>query len=83
MTASELPIELLAGAGTVIAAIVAARLAHTLGLPALLVFLGLGLALGESGAGIQFSDARVAEVLVSAGTQVETGDLLIRLEDAP
>ncbi len=63
MTASELPIELLAGAGTVIAAIVAARLAHTLGLPALLVFLGLGLALGESGAGIQFSDARVAEVL--------------------
>jgi potassium/hydrogen antiporter len=63
MTASDLPIELLAGAGTVIAAIVAARLAHTLGLPALLVFLGLGLALGESGAGIQFSDARVAEVL--------------------
>lgn len=63
MTASELPIELLAGAGTVIAAIVAARLAHTIGLPALLVFLGLGLALGESGAGIQFSDARVAEVL--------------------
>jgi len=41
---------------------VAARLAHTLGLPAPLVFLGLGLALGESGAGIQFSDARVAEV---------------------
>jgi potassium/hydrogen antiporter len=63
MTASDLPLELLAGAGTVIAAIVAARLAHTLGLPALLVFLGLGLALGESGAGIQFSDARVAEVL--------------------
>jgi pyruvate carboxylase len=27
--------------------------------------------------------ARVAEVLVHAGTQVETGDLLIRLEDAP
>jgi pyruvate carboxylase len=26
--------------------------------------------------------ARVAEVLVNAGTQVETGDLLIRLEDA-
>ena len=62
MTASELPIELLAGAGTVIAAIVAARLAHTLGLPALLVFIGLGVALGESGAGIQFSDAQVAEV---------------------
>jgi cell volume regulation protein A len=63
MTASDLPIELLAGAGTVIAAIVAARLAHTVGLPALLVFLGLGLVLGESGAGIQFSNARAAEVL--------------------
>src|SRR6266700_655767 len=63
MTASDLPLELLVGAGTVIAAIVAARLAHTLGLPALLVFLGLGVALGESGAGIEFSDARVAEVL--------------------
>jgi cell volume regulation protein A len=63
MTAADLPLELLVGAGTVIAAVVAARLAHSLGLPALLVFLGLGLALGESGAGIQFSDAGVAEVL--------------------
>jgi cell volume regulation protein A len=63
MTAADLPLELLVGAGTVIAAVVAARLAHSPGLPALLVFLGLGLALGESGAGIQFSDAGVAEVL--------------------
>src|SRR6201994_4936645 len=63
MTAADLPLELLVGAGTVIAAGGAARLAPSLGLPALLVFLGLGLALGESGAGIQFSDAGVAEVL--------------------
>ncbi len=63
MTAADLPLELLVGAGTVIAAVVAARLAHSLGLPALLVFLGLGLALGESGAGIQFSNAQTAEVL--------------------
>ena len=67
MTASDLALESLVGAGTVIAAIIAARAAHSLGLPALLVFLGLGLALGESGAGIQFSDARTAEVLGLSG----------------
>lgn len=67
MTASDLALESLVGAGTVIAAIIAARAAHGLGLPALLVFLGLGLALGESGAGIQFSDARTAEVLGLGG----------------
>ena len=62
MTVGDLALELLAGAGTVIAAIVAARAAHSLGLPALLVFLGLGLALGPAGAGIQFSDPGHAEV---------------------
>jgi cell volume regulation protein A len=63
MTVGGLALDSLVGAGTVIAAIVAARAAHTLGLPALLVFLGLGLALGESGAGIRFSDAGTAEIL--------------------
>jgi cell volume regulation protein A len=67
MTASDLALESLVGAGTVIAAIIAARAAHGLGLPALLVFLGLGLALGESGAGIQFSNAQTAEVLGLSG----------------
>ena len=62
MTVSDLAIESLAGAGIVIAAIVVARAAHTLGLPALLVFLGLGLALGEGGLGIRFSDASHAEI---------------------
>jgi cell volume regulation protein A len=47
----------------VIAAIVAARLAHSAGLPALLVFLGLGLALGEAGLGVRFDNAALAEVL--------------------
>lgn len=63
MTTGELGLDLLVGAVTVLAAIVAARLAHSAGLPALLVFLGLGLALGEEGIGIQFSDAALAEVL--------------------
>ncbi|HEX3964951.1 MAG TPA: potassium/proton antiporter [Trebonia sp.] len=63
MTVGDLALESLVGAGTVIVAIVAARAAHSLGLPALLVFLGLGLALGEAGAGIQFSDPGHAEVI--------------------
>lgn len=63
MTTGQLALDLLVGAVTVLAAIVAARLAHSAGLPALLVFLGLGLALGEEGIGIQFSDASLAELL--------------------
>jgi cell volume regulation protein A len=61
VTAGALGLDLLVGAATVLAAIVAARLAHGIGLPALLVFLGLGLALGESGLGIRFDNAEVAE----------------------
>ena len=63
MTAGALGLYLLAGSATVIAAIVAARLAHSLGLPALLVFLGLGLALGENVIGIRFDNAGLAEAL--------------------
>jgi len=63
VTAGVLGLDLLIGAATVIAAIVAARLAHSAGLPALLVFLGLGLALGEAGIGIRFDNAGLAEVL--------------------
>ncbi len=63
MTAGALGIDLLAGAATVLAAIVAAWLAHNAGLPALLVFLGLGLALGEAGIGVQFDNAGLAESL--------------------
>ena len=63
MTPGDLGFDLLVGAVTVLAAIVAARLAHSAGLPALLVFLGLGLALGEEGIGIRFDNAGLAEVL--------------------
>src|SRR5215471_13254762 len=63
MTAGALGLDLLVGAATVLAAIVAARLAHGVGLPALLVFLGLGLILGESVIGIHFNNAELAEIL--------------------
>src|SRR6202012_2708092 len=63
MPAAALGLDLLVGAATVLAAIVAARLAPSAGLPALLVFLGLGLALGESGLGIKFDNANLTETL--------------------
>jgi NhaP-type Na+/H+ and K+/H+ antiporter len=67
VTVGALGLDLLIGAATVIAAIVAARLAHSVGLPALLVFLGLGMALGDAGLGIRFDNAALAEVLGLAG----------------
>ncbi|MBS2966252.1 potassium/proton antiporter [Actinocrinis puniceicyclus] len=63
MTLPELDLVLLVGASVVLAAIVAARVAHAIGLPGLLVFLGLGLALGEAGLGIHFDDTALAQAL--------------------
>jgi NhaP-type Na+/H+ and K+/H+ antiporter len=63
MTTSDLGLILLVGAAVVLAAIVAARVAHGIGLPGLLVFLGLGLALGEAGVGVRFDDAGLAQAL--------------------
>ncbi|HET9899293.1 MAG TPA: potassium/proton antiporter [Streptosporangiaceae bacterium] len=63
MTTVDLGFILLTGAAVVLAAIVAARVAHGIGLPGLLLFLGLGLAIGEAGLGVRFSNAGLAEAL--------------------
>jgi cell volume regulation protein A len=63
VTTSGLGFILLIGAAVVLAAVVAARVAHGIGLPGLLVFLGLGVALGEAGAGVRFDDAGLAQAL--------------------
>jgi NhaP-type Na+/H+ and K+/H+ antiporter len=63
VTAGDLGLILLIGAAVVIAAIVATRIAHGLGLPSLLVFLGLGLVLGEAGIGVRFDNAGLAQTL--------------------
>ncbi|MET8336927.1 potassium/proton antiporter [Streptosporangium canum] len=52
---------LLLGAGIVIAAILAVRVAHRSGLPSLLIFLGFGLIVGESGFGLQFENPELAQ----------------------
>ena len=63
MKAGDPSLILLVGAAVVIAAIVAARIAHGIGLPGLLLFLGLGLALGEAGLGVRFDNAELAQAL--------------------
>jgi cell volume regulation protein A len=56
----DLDTFLLAGSAVLIAAILAVRVSVTAGLPSLLVYLGLGLLVGEEGLGIQFDDADLA-----------------------
>jgi len=54
---------LLGSAVVLIAAIVAARIGARVGLPSLLLFLGLGMLMGESGLGLRFDDADLAQAL--------------------
>ncbi|HUP99441.1 MAG TPA: potassium/proton antiporter, partial [Aeromicrobium sp.] len=60
MGVHELDQVLLIGSVVLIAAVLGVRLSVTAGLPSLLAYLGLGLALGSSGLGIQFADADLA-----------------------
>ncbi len=54
---------LLVSAVVLIAAIIAARLGARIGLPSLLLFLGLGMVMGDSVLGFQFSDPDLARAL--------------------
>lgn len=56
-------VALAIGALVVLVAAVALRVADRLGLPSLLLYLALGLALGESGFGVEFEDAELTQNL--------------------
>lgn len=56
MTVDELNLALLVGATVLVVAVVAVRFSVGTGLPSLLLYLGLGVALGEGGLGIRFDD---------------------------
>ncbi len=60
MTLSELYVMLLIGGTVLLASIAAARAAHRIGLPSLLLFLCVGLVAGEDGLGLRFDDAQLA-----------------------
>lgn len=63
MDPSDLNLVLLIGTGVLIAAVAAVRLASGAGLPTLLIYLAIGVALGESGLGLHFEDADLVQVL--------------------
>ncbi|MGH8869029.1 MAG: potassium/proton antiporter [Actinomycetes bacterium] len=63
MTVDTLDLALLVGALVLLVAVVAVRLTSRAGLPSLLLYLAIGMALGESGAGVQFEDAETAHAL--------------------
>ena len=60
---SELSVVLGAVAAVLLVAVLAVRISVRLGLPSLLLYLGIGVVLGEAGIGIQFENAELTESL--------------------
>jgi cell volume regulation protein A len=58
-----LEIALLIGAAVLLVAVGAVRLSTRMGVPSLLMYLAIGVAIGESGLGIQFEDADLTRTL--------------------
>jgi len=52
-----------AGAAVLLIGVLGVRASSRIGLPALLLFLGIGLLIGEAGLGLRFSDAKLTEEL--------------------
>ncbi|MEO3755160.1 potassium/proton antiporter [Streptomyces sp. B6B3] len=63
MTVDRLNELLLGGALVLLVAVAAVRLTSRSGLPTLLLYLAIGMALGEDGFGVDFSDAELTRVL--------------------
>jgi potassium/hydrogen antiporter len=63
MSVDQLDTLLLFGAVVLLVSIAAVRLSVGTGLPSLLLYLGLGLLLGEDALGLNFDDARLAQAL--------------------
>ena len=79
-----LDLALLLGAAVLLVAVGAVRLSTRLGLPSLLVYLALGVALGEAGLGIRFDDAELTQALGFCALVVilAEGGLTTRWSDA-
>jgi cell volume regulation protein A len=63
VTVDSLGTVLLEGAAVLIVAVAAVRLSARSGLPSLLLYIGLGLLIGEAGLGLHFDDAELTGVL--------------------
>ncbi|NPC95995.1 potassium/proton antiporter [Nocardioides sp. zg-DK7169] len=63
MEPADLDLVVLLGSGALLAAVAAVRVSTRAGLPSLLVYLAIGLAMGEAGLGLGFEDAELVQVL--------------------
>ncbi len=63
MSPQQLYVVVLAVAALLVVGVLAVRAAYRIGMPSLLLYLFLGLAVGESGLGVNFSDAALAELV--------------------
>ena len=83
MTLQQLYLVLLAGGLVLLASIVATRAASRVGLPSLLLFLGVGVIVGEDGLGLQFENYLLAEHLgtVALAIILIEGGLTTRFAD--
>jgi cell volume regulation protein A len=63
MSLDDLTRVLLIGSVVLLVSVAAVRLSLRSGFPSLLIYLGIGLALGNAGAGIEFDDASITRVL--------------------
>jgi cell volume regulation protein A len=63
MTLEDLTRVLFIGSAVLLVSVAAVRLSARSGFPSLLIYLGIGLALGNAGAGIEFDDASITRVL--------------------
>lgn len=70
MTLHELYVTLLLAAVVVLVSVVATRLASNVGLPSLLLYLGVGVLLGEDVIGIRFNNAQLAQNLGTAALAI-------------
>ncbi len=70
MTLPELYVTLLIAGTVLLASIAAARTAHRVGLPSLLLFLAVGIVAGEDGLGLRFDDVQLAQALGTAALAV-------------
>lgn len=79
----RLPLILGLGAGVLLVAVLAIRISIRIGLPSLLLYLGIGVLLGDVGLGIQFDDAQLTQFLgIAALVMILTeGGLTTRWRD--
>lgn len=83
MTLQQLYLVLLISGAVLLASIAAARMANRLGLPSLLLFLAVGVVLGEDVLGLRFDDAQLAQALGTSALAVilVEGGLTTRWQD--